>query len=176
MSARTKIGIGAVIAGLVLAGVPGIRILSDWLGLDSPVYPVAQVEEGLRHHPSAWAGRTIRVRARLSLLAAPCALMYGGCGLMPARYYALDTGAAGSARSPDSTVPPLVLDIGAEDPLYTWLRHIPVLRDLAPSPPRLQAIQVTIVRLEPLSPPIACALPLCYHALLLGPPPTAGRP
>lgn len=172
MSAKTKLRIGAVIVGLVLVGVPGLQILSDRLGLASPVYSLVQVEDGLKRHPGAWVGKAIRVRARFSLLAAPCALIYGGCGLAPARYYALDAGVAGGTRLPGRTLPPLVLEVGAEDPLYTTLQHIPILRELVPRPPRLRAVEVTMVRLEPSSPRVACEVNLCYHALLLGPPPS----
>jgi hypothetical protein len=176
MSAKMKIRVGAALAGLVLVGVPGLRVLRDRLGLASPVYSLAQVEDGLRQRPGAWVGRAIRVRARLSSLAAPCALMYGGCGVAPARYYALDAGVPGSTRFPRGTLPPLVLEVGAEDPLYTTLQQIPVLRDLVPRPPRLQAVEVAMVRLEPSPPQIACGVRLCYHALLLGPPPDERGP
>jgi hypothetical protein len=174
MSAKTKLGVGAVIAGLVLVGVLGILVLRDRLGLESPVYSLAQVENGLRHHPGAWVGKAIRVRARLTVLATPCALIDGGCGLAPASYYALDGGASGSSRFPDFSVPPLVLEVGAEDPLYARLQQIPVLKDLVPRPPRLQAVEVMMVRLAPSSPPLACGVSLCYHAVLLDPPPNEG--
>jgi hypothetical protein len=176
MSAKTKLGVGAVIAGLVLIGVLGTPVLRDWLRLDSPVYSLAQVEDGLRHHPGAWMGKVTRVRARLTMLAAPCALIDGGCGLAPASYYALDGGAAGSSRFPGTGVLPLVLEVGAEDPLYARLQQIPVLKDLAPRPPRLQAVAVMMVRLEPSSPQLACWVSLCYHAVLVGPPPNEGSP
>jgi hypothetical protein len=174
MSAKTKLGVGAVIAGLVLGSVSGIQVLRDRLGLESPVYSLAQVEAGLRQHPGAWVGKAIRVRARLTVLATPCALIDGGCGLAPASYYVLDGGAAGSSRFPGTGVLPLVLEVGAENPLYARLEHIPGLRDLVPRPPRLQAVAVTMVRLEPSSPQLGCWVSLCYYAVLLGPPPAEG--
>jgi hypothetical protein len=176
MSVKTTIRIGAIAAGVVLVGVLGFRLHGEIPGLDSPVYPLAQVEAGLRQHPAVWVGKAVRVRARLSVLAAPCAMMLGGCGLAPARYYALDAGVAGSIRAPRDTVPPLVLDVGAEDPFYAGLQHIPVLGDLAPRPPRVQAVGVMLVRLEPSSSRLACGVNLCYHAVLLGPPPNEGSP
>jgi hypothetical protein len=176
MSARKAIGIAAAIAGLALAGVRGTQVLGGRLGLGVPVYSLAQVEAGLRQRPGAWVGKAVRVRARLSVLAAPCALMYGGCGLAPASYYALDAGEAGGTHSPRSPLPPLVLEVGAEDPLYARLRDIPVLKNLVPDPPRLQVVGVTTVRLEPTSPRVACRVNLCYHALLLGPPPDERSP
>jgi hypothetical protein len=69
-----------------------------------------------------------------------------------------------------------VLEVGAEDPLYARLQQIPVLRDLLPKPPRLRAVEVTTVRLAPSSPQLACGVSLCYHALLLGPPPDERGP
>ncbi len=173
---KKGIGIVALVAGLVVVGFPGTQVIGDRLGLDRPVYSLAQVEHGLRHQPAAWVGKAVRVRARISLLASPCTLILGGCGLSPTSYYALEDVAAGSNRFPVFAVPPLVLQLGAEDPLYQTLQQIPVLQNLVPGPPLLQAEQVTTVRLEPSAQKIACGVVLCYQALLLGPPPRTANP
>jgi hypothetical protein len=169
MSVRRGIAIGGVIAGLALVAVLGTATLIDRAG-GGRVYSLAQVEDGLLKNPKAWLGRTVRVRAVISVLAAPCSLIVGGCGRAPASYYALEAPPAASTQDPSSLIQPLPLTVGTADSVSQTLQRIPLLRNLVPGPPRLLEPGVVRVRLAPTQAPV-CALILCYQALLLGPPP-----
>src|SRR5690242_3971262 len=98
MGVRKGLAIGVVALAVALAVVLGTVAYTD--GSGGRVYSLAQVEVGLRKHPTTWLGRVVRVRAVIADLAAPCTLIVGGCGRSPASYFALEAPPAASTQSP----------------------------------------------------------------------------
>jgi len=94
------------------------------VGLDGPVYSVAQVRNELGRAPAQWAGRTVQIRGILqSSPTWPCAFTGGTCAAAETQLTDAETpGAAG-----------LTVAITPAEPLVRWLRRLPLLGPLFPS-------------------------------------------
>jgi len=95
------------------------------VGLDGPVYTVAQVRDGLGRAPARWAGHTIQIRGILqSSPTWPCAFTGGSCA-------AAETQLTDYVGTPGAAV--LTVAITPAEPLVRWLRRLPLLGPIFPS-------------------------------------------
>jgi len=94
------------------------------VGLDGPVYTVAQVRDELGRVPAQWAGHTVQIRGILqSSPTWPCAFTGGSCAATETQL--IDAGTPGAAG--------LTVAITPAEPFMRWLRRLPLLGPLLPS-------------------------------------------
>ena len=123
-------------------------------GAASPIYTVASLHAKLAGNPTAWYGRTVRVRGTVySLNSATCPSGSDWCGIV-----LMDPNSSG----------PLVpwLEPGPASALPRLLRHIPLLSPLAPQPQALHWNAPATYRVQ-LQPSTHCLVTSCYQGLLL---------
>ncbi len=97
------------------------------VGLDGPVYTVAQVRDELGRVPARWAGHTVQIRGILqSSPTWPCAFTGETCAA--AETQLTDAGTPGTSGAVGLTV-----TITPEEPLVRWLRRLPLLGPLLPA-------------------------------------------
>lgn len=73
----TRVAVAVLSAAILLSLAAAVQSR----GAAGPVYTVEQVKAGLAHHPSAWIGRTIRVKGGMVLALWPYARLNGPNGL-----------------------------------------------------------------------------------------------
>jgi hypothetical protein len=158
---------GALVAGLLVAILLAGTITLAARGLDGsatgmqPAYPVAAAEAGLRHHPSAWLGRTVLIRGVVlgRFLDPECS-----------RPTCPGTGAysLGPALSADGMAPALLPLVPA--PAGAWLaalRHIPVLLRFLPRPQAVQLFKEATYRVHLQESHQVCGARACVDAILV---------
>jgi hypothetical protein len=130
------------------------------------VYSVAQLHAQIERDPTAWVGRTVRVRGWIP-----------GCpGILSL------AGPAACQGSPpllaDSSAPmsaPLSVAMGAPDPLLAVLRRVPLLGEHVPAPQALRWEANATYRVQlRIAPDTWCRRSPCYQAVLLDAAPGAG--
>jgi hypothetical protein len=149
--------LGLVPAGLVAAAALNHRDLR-------PIYRVADLRRAVGRDPGSWLGRTVVVRGRMatySTWSAPDSIVKATVLVDPGTAY-------------DTTALSVVL--GSEDPLLTFLRHVPLLGEQVPAPQALRWGAVATYRVQlRLAPAVSCSgMRVCYAALLLDAEPDAG--
>ncbi len=109
------------------------------------VYTVAQVRAGLARNPRAWVGRTILVRG----LVMRCRLVEGCVALPPGIPRVGLVDGIPIIEMPRAAVlsQALPLQVG-EDPFRSFLRLIPLLRRVVPTPRQLSPAQPTTYRVH----------------------------
>jgi hypothetical protein len=154
----------ALAAGLILiCGLLGLRVVGDRPEAQSAIYTLPQVEDGLDHHPAAWVGKALRVRATLTAANVSCT------STVPCRphpiYLLVNT-------LSDSLFTALEIQAGAADRWMQALERIPLLGALVPRRPAPGGDGVYQLRLVPVSQGFTCFRNRCYRGILLGPMPS----
>lgn len=156
---RRSLGVSLLLALTALApSTVAILAAGSWHRVDSPTYSLAQVEAGLRHHPFAWVGRTIRLKAIVTWQPLDC-----------------PSGPAPVCQtvSPLTVYSSQILLVHPEpDPFLDRLRSLSALGPLLPRPQPLVGRGIFRVRLQPAPAGSPCGPQPCYWAIL----PDAGSP
>ncbi len=140
------LGIGALVlatvVGMTLTILVAVAISGTALfprSVTSPVYTVMQVRDGLARNPSAWVGRTVRVRASVTGMAVGLGVApnNGGTGqppnlldLPPGTYAWIVLGPDGPVRDGSLAYYPdarLVVSPRAPDPFLTAIHRLPLV-------------------------------------------------
>jgi len=167
---------------LIAASISGAALFPQTA--TGPVYTVMQVRDGLARNPSAWVGRTVRVRASITGMAVGLGVApnNGGTGqppnlldLPPGTYAWIVLGPAGPARDGSLAYYPdarLVVSPRAPDPFLTAIHRLPLVGGfihvpyLGYAPANLARPRVFVLYLPSKSKGV-CTHGPCQDALLL---------
>jgi len=142
-----SLGAGAFVLVAVLVTIPVSLLIAASISdaalfpqaATGPVYTVLQVRDGLACNPSAWVGRTVRVRASITRMAVGLGVApnNGGTGqppnlldLPPGTYARIVLGPDGPVRDGSLAYYPdarLVVSPRVPDVFLTMLHHLPLV-------------------------------------------------
>lgn len=145
--------LGLVISLLVLLFLGIWAVIAVKSALDSgPVYTVAAVADGLAYQPSAWIGRTVKVRGMTWQVGLPS----NGQPLTSV-FYLSDPG----------TFNILLVGFGHQSALLGYLRQLPLIGTYLPRPESVLFGSIGVYRLHLTGPARSCATTSCPRAVLV---------
>ena len=154
----------ALVVSLIFVGLLSLRVRRDRLAVQGPIYTVSQVEEGLDHHPAAWVGQVVRVRAVLVAGTSTCPAT-AACPPHPINLLV--------ANLSETLFSALEIQVGAEESWLQALQRVPLISALLPPKPSIGAAGVYQIQLERVSLGFTCFIGRCYRGILLGSSPAA---
>jgi hypothetical protein len=155
-----------LLVALLSVGGGMLLVARDRIGVGGPVYELGQVESGLRQEPSAWLGRTIRLRVMVSWGSLACpSNSTGRCATV---FSLTEYPSSGMLNSILQTV--VLSDIlflhPEPDPFLTRLRGLPGFGSLIPRPQPVVGGGIYRVKLEVAPSSFQCPRAPCYWAVL----------
>jgi hypothetical protein len=146
------------VAGVLLVGALLFLAANRFFASTGPVYTVAQVKAAIDQRPRLWVGRTVLVQALATPLGVNCPAIVPLC-----------TNVVLSDRDPELGATPTIVAMAAPpDPLWGFLRSVPLMDRVIPDPQEVAWQQIATYRVHFSAQTFVTCIPPCLNIQLEG--------